>query len=58
MLAHFRAVAAATSLPVVVYNIPGRCVINVSPEALAELGKTENIVAVKRPTRTWPRPTG
>ena len=48
VLAHFRAVAAATSLPVILYNIPGRCVINVSPEALAELGKTENIVAVKQ----------
>jgi 4-hydroxy-tetrahydrodipicolinate synthase len=48
VLAHFRAVAAATSLPVVLYNIPGRCVINVAPEALAELGKTENIVAVKQ----------
>jgi len=48
VLAHFRAVAAATSLPVIVYNIPGRCVINVSPEALTELGKTANIVAVKQ----------
>ena len=38
VLAHFRAIAAATSLPVIVYNIPGRCVINLSPEALAELG--------------------
>jgi 4-hydroxy-tetrahydrodipicolinate synthase len=48
VLAHFRAVAAATTLPVIVYNIPGRCVINVSPETLAELGKTENVVAVKQ----------
>ncbi len=48
VLAHFRAVAAAADLPVIVYNIPGRCVINVSPEALAELGNTENIVAVKQ----------
>lgn len=48
VLAHFRAVAAATSLPVIVYNIPGRCVINLSPEALAELAKTDNIVAVKQ----------
>ena len=48
VLAHFRAVAAATSLPVIVYNIPGRCVINVAPEALAELGKIDNIVAVKQ----------
>ena len=48
VLAHFRAIAAATSLPVIVYNIPGRCVINLSPEALAELAGTENIVAVKQ----------
>ena len=48
VVAHFRAVAAATSLPVIVSNIPGRCVINVSPETLAELGSTENIVAVKQ----------
>jgi 4-hydroxy-tetrahydrodipicolinate synthase len=48
VLAHFRAIAAATDLPVIVYNIPGRCVINVAPEALAELGATDNIVAVKQ----------
>ena len=48
VLAHFRAIAAATSLPVIVYNIPGRCVINLPPEALAELGKIDNIVAVKQ----------
>ena len=39
VLAHFRAVAAATSLPVIVYNIPGRCVVNLSPEALADAGR-------------------
>ena len=48
IVAHFRAVAAATSLPVIVYNIPGRCVVNVSPELLAELASVENIVAVKQ----------
>ena len=48
LIAHFRAVAAATSLPVIVYNIPGRCVVNLSPEALAELATVENIVAVKQ----------
>ncbi|HJW76668.1 MAG TPA: 4-hydroxy-tetrahydrodipicolinate synthase, partial [Thermoleophilia bacterium] len=48
LLAHFRAVAAATTLPVIVYNIPGRCVVNLSPELLAQLGQTENIVAVKQ----------
>jgi 4-hydroxy-tetrahydrodipicolinate synthase len=48
VLAHFRAIAAATTLPVIVYNIPGRSVINLSPEALAALAETENIVAVKQ----------
>jgi 4-hydroxy-tetrahydrodipicolinate synthase len=48
VIAHFRAIAAATSLPVIVYNIPGRCVINLAPEALAELAKIDNIVAVKQ----------
>jgi 4-hydroxy-tetrahydrodipicolinate synthase len=48
LLAHFRAVAAATTLPVILYNIPGRCVVNLSPELLAQLAQTENIVAVKQ----------
>jgi 4-hydroxy-tetrahydrodipicolinate synthase len=48
LLAHFRAVAAATSLPLVVYNIPGRCIVNLGPEALAALAEVDNIVAVKQ----------
>ena len=48
IVAHFRAVAAATSLPVIVYNIPGRCVVDISPQVLAELAAVENIVAVKQ----------
>ena len=48
VVAHFHAIAAATSLPVIVYNIPGRCVVNLSPQGLAELARTENIVAVKQ----------
>ena len=46
--AHFEAVAAATALPVVVYNIPSRSVINISPAELAELAAIDNIVAVKQ----------
>ncbi len=48
LLAHFRAVAAATGLPLVVYNIPGRSGVNLSPEALAALGEVDNIIAVKQ----------
>jgi len=46
--AHFAAIAGATTLPVVIYNIPSRCVINLSPELLAELAAVDNIVAVKQ----------
>ena len=47
--AHFEAVAAAVpELPMVMYNIPSRVVINASPELLRELGQIDNIVAVKQ----------
>jgi 4-hydroxy-tetrahydrodipicolinate synthase len=47
--AHFEAVAAAVpELPMVMYNIPARVVINAEPELLAELGQVDNIVAVKQ----------
>ncbi len=48
LIAHFRAVAESTSLPLIVYNIPGRCGVNLSPEALATLAEIDNIVAVKQ----------
>jgi 4-hydroxy-tetrahydrodipicolinate synthase len=47
--AHFETVAAAVpELPMVMYNIPSRVVINADPELLAELGRIDNIVAVKQ----------
>jgi 4-hydroxy-tetrahydrodipicolinate synthase len=46
---HFRAIAAAVDLPVILYNIPGRCVINIEPETICRLANdVENIVAVKQ----------
>jgi 4-hydroxy-tetrahydrodipicolinate synthase len=45
---HFRAVAAATDRPVVAYNIPGRVVINIEPETMAELAEIPNVTAVKQ----------
>jgi len=48
LLLHFQTIAAATSLPVIIYNIPSRCVVNLPPELLAELAVIENIVAVKQ----------
>ncbi len=46
--AHFEAVAAATELPLIVYNIPARCVVNIAPDHLAELARIDNVVAVKQ----------
>jgi 4-hydroxy-tetrahydrodipicolinate synthase len=46
--AHYEAVAKAAGIPVVLYNIPSRTVINLSAEQLAELGQIDNIVAVKQ----------
>ncbi len=48
LIEHYRAVAAATDLPVVLYNIPSRCVIDISNELLAELAEIDNVVAVKQ----------
>ncbi len=44
---HFKSVAEATSLPVMVYNIPGRTVTNIHPETVIRLAEIPNIVAVK-----------
>jgi len=47
--AHFETVAAAVpELPMVMYNIPSRVIINADPELLGELGQIDNIVAVKQ----------
>ncbi len=48
LIEHFRAVAAATDLPVLIYNIPGRSGVNLSAAALETLAGVENIVAVKQ----------
>ncbi len=46
--AHFEAVAGSTDRPIVVYNIPGRAVIDIPNDLLAELGEIDNVVAVKQ----------
>jgi 4-hydroxy-tetrahydrodipicolinate synthase len=48
MKAHFRAVAAATDRPVIVYNIPSRCAVDIPNDLLAELAEIENVAAVKQ----------
>ncbi len=46
--AHVEAVAAATEKPIVLYNIPSRCVVNVPPDELAALAEIDNVEAVKQ----------
>ncbi|AGK54121.1 4-hydroxy-tetrahydrodipicolinate synthase [Bacillus sp. 1NLA3E] len=47
MFQHFKTIAESTSLPVVLYNIPGRSVVNLSVETVVRLSKINNIVAIK-----------
>jgi len=47
MYQHFKAIAESTSLPVMLYNIPGRSAVNLSAETIVRLSQIENIVAVK-----------
>ena len=45
---HFKAIAAATSLPIVLYNIPGRCGVDLAPDTVTRLSKEcRNIVSIK-----------
>ncbi|MCC8933657.1 4-hydroxy-tetrahydrodipicolinate synthase [Rhizobium sp. 'Codium 1'] len=51
LIAHYKAVAEAVSLPIIIYNIPGRSVIDMSPETMGALAKAhKNIVGVKDAT--------
>ena len=47
LIAHFKKIAEAVTTPIVVYNVPSRTGMNITPKALLELSKLENIVAVK-----------
>jgi 4-hydroxy-tetrahydrodipicolinate synthase len=44
---HFKAIAESTSLPIIMYNIPSRVVINMEPETMARLSQIDNIIGVK-----------
>lgn len=47
MIAHFTAVANATRLPVILYNVPGRTAVNIPPEVNLAMSKVENVIGVK-----------
>ena len=47
LITHFTAVADASSVPVILYNVPSRTGVNLLPKTVAELAKHPNIVAIK-----------
>ena len=56
LFAHYTAIADAVVLPIIIYNIPGRSVIDMSVETMAGLARHENIVGVKDATADLVRP--
>jgi 4-hydroxy-tetrahydrodipicolinate synthase len=52
---HFAAIAEAVDLPIVLYNIPGRSIVEISVETMARLAKIANIVGVKDATGNMAR---
>ena len=47
LIAHYKVVAESTSLPIIIYSVPGRTGVNILPSTCLELSKIENIVAIK-----------
>jgi len=54
---HFAAIAEAVDIPILVYNIPGRSVVEISVETIARLSKIANIIGVKDATNNLARPS-
>ena len=50
LLAHFRAVAESTDLPLILYNVPGRTVTDIADDTALELAEVSNIVGIKDAT--------
>ncbi|AMQ05071.1 4-hydroxy-tetrahydrodipicolinate synthase [Sporosarcina psychrophila] len=44
---HFKTISEVTSLPIILYNVPGRSVVNISAETVIRLSKIPNIVSIK-----------
>lgn len=55
IVAHFQHVTAGCDLPVLIYNIPGRCAVDISVETMAALAKMPGVVGVKDATADMER---
>lgn len=47
LIEHYTVIANSTKLPIILYSVPGRTGVNITPETCKELSKIENIVAIK-----------
>ncbi len=50
IIAHYKAIAASTDIPQILYNVPGRTAVDMLPETVAELAEVPNIIGVKEAT--------
>ena len=56
LYAHFESIAQSVKIPIIIYNIPGRSVVDMSIETMIKLSKIDNIVGVKDATNDLFRP--
>lgn len=56
LYSHYRKIAESTSLPIIIYNIPGRSIVDMSINTMTELSKINNIIGVKDATNDLFRP--
>ncbi len=56
LYAHYESIAESTSLPIIIYNIPGRSIVDMSIDTMISLSKIKNIIGVKDATNDLFRP--
>jgi 4-hydroxy-tetrahydrodipicolinate synthase len=54
---HFKTISDAVDLPIVVYNIPPRAIVDISPETMARIADLKNVIGVKDATADLTRPS-
>ena len=53
LIAHYTAIAESVEIPIILYNVPSRTGMNISPTVCQELSKIKNIVAIKEASRKY-----